>query len=69
MLSIKDKITQMKDFLQGHLTKVDYKLIYHDTADVTKILASGIGNKKYRIATSGYSAEQEGYAETTAKIL
>lgn len=69
MLSIRDHIAQMKDFLQGHLSKKDCKLVYHDSADVSEILASGIGNKKYRIATSGYSAGQEGYKETTAKFL
>lgn len=69
MLSIKDRITQMKDRLLGTFSKDDCNLVHHNTADVDEILKNGIGDKKYRIATSGYSFDQEGYKDTTTKFL
>ena len=70
MLSIMDRIAQMKNFINGNFSKEDCNLVAHDSADVSDILKkSGIGKKKYRIATSGYSFDQEGYADTTLKFL
>ena len=70
MFSIKERIARMRAALKGEFTKDDCKVVQHDTADVSKILKeSGLGNKKYIIATSGYSFDQEGYADTTLKFL
>ncbi len=70
MLSLKDRIAQMKAIIKGEFTKDDCNLVHHNTPDVSDILKnSGIGKKKYRIATSGYSFDQEGYADTTLKFL
>lgn len=70
MLSIMERISQMKKLLNGQVSKEDCNVVHHDTADVSDILKkSGIGKKKYIIATSGYSFDQEGYADTTLKFL
>ena len=70
MLSIKERIAQMKAVLKGEFTKDDCNVVHHDTPDVSDILKkSGLGKKKYLIATSGYSFDQEGYADTTLKFL
>ena len=69
MLSIKERIELMRASIKGELSKDKCNLIRHDTADVTNILKSGIGSKKYRIATSGYSFDQEGYKEVTTAFL
>ena len=69
MVSIRDRIERMKASLLGNLSKEDCKLVRHDSADVTDILKNGIGDKKYRIATSGYSFDQEGYSDITTKFL
>ena len=69
MVSIRDRIEQMKANLLGNFSKEDCKLVHHDTADITDILQSGIGDKKYRIATSGYSFDQEGYKDVTTKFI
>ena len=69
MLSIKEKIELMRATIKGEISKDNCTLIKHDTSDVTDILKSGIGSKKYRIATSGYSFDQEGYKEITTKFL
>ena len=69
MLSIKKRILQAKTRLRKNYEKDDCKTISCDNPDVTEILKKGIGNKKYRIATAGYSYEQEGYAEVTTKFI
>ena len=70
MFSIKDRIARMRASLKGEFTKEDCKVVQHDTADVSDILQkSGLNKKKYLIATSGYSFDQEGYADTTLKFL
>ena len=69
MPSIRERIEQMKCFLRGDLSKDDCNLVYHETSDVADILQSGIGGRKYRIATSGYSFDQDGYKDTTTKFL
>ena len=70
MFSIKDRIARMRASLKGEFTKEDCKVVQHDTADVSDILQkSGLSKKKYLIATSGYSFDQEGYADTTLKFL
>ena len=64
------RIMQMKSSLSEQPSKENCNTIPYDTSDVTEIVAqSGIGKKKYRIAISGYSFEQEGYADTTSKFL
>lgn len=53
-----------------HPTREDCNVITHDTSDVTDILKkSGLDKKKFRIATSGYSFEQERYTDITLKFL
>ena len=50
-------------------TKEDCNLIRLQTDDVTQILKDTIGDKKYRIATSGYSFNMDGYEHTTELFL
>lgn len=70
MPSIMDRIAQIRRSLNGSFSKDDCNLVQHDNADVSDIIEkSGIGKKKYRIATAGYSYEQEGYKEATFKFL
>lgn len=67
---IREQIGKLKSLFNSKTyTKEDCKIIHCSSPDVTQILANGIGNKKYRIATSGYSFEQEGYRDTTLKFI
>ena len=70
MFSLRDRINRMKTFLKGDFTKDDCNVVQHDTADTSDIIKkSGLSKKKYIIAISGYSFDQEGYADTTSKFL
>ena len=51
------------------LTKEDCNVIRLPDDNVSKVLKSTIGEKKYRIATSGYSFNTEGYEEPTEAFL
>ena len=64
------RIELIKSRLSKHFTKEDCNVVAHDSADVADILKkSGLGKKKFRIATSGYSFEQEGFADITLRFL
>jgi hypothetical protein len=51
------------------LTKNDCNIIKLPNGDVSEILKNSIGNKPYRIATSGYSFNTEGYEKITKEFL
>ena len=68
--NLKKRIMQMKSSLSEPPSKAGCNTVSRNTADVTDIVdKSGISKKKYRIAISGYSFDQEGYADTTSKFL
>ena len=69
--SLKERIRDFTaSFKNREYSKDDCKTFIHETADVSEILEkSGIGKKKYSIATSGYSFDQEGYSEVTSSFL
>ena len=58
-----------KLFEEKTYTKEDCNLVRLQTDDVTQILKDTIGDKKYRIATSGYSFNIDGYEDTTKLFL
>jgi hypothetical protein len=51
------------------LTKNDCNIIKLPNGDVSEVLKNSIGNKPYRIATSGYSFNTEGYEKITKEFL
>lgn len=51
------------------LSKQDCNIIKLPNSDVSEVLKISIGNKPYRIATSGYSFNTEGYEKITKEFL